>query len=192
MKGESIMFEEIYVWLESYGGTSFDFDESIQEIGETEAIVDPFTWHTGIDIILTQLDEACDIIDEYWRAIPEGMPNRKKMKRMLTENVLGLIVGNIRSICNMLNLNLEEIKTMDQLHVVIDALYELINLLRTHTIDEIIKNGLYDQHEEENDNSFANVLNVMKEDMAQLAMNVTSIQDEYYDSLDNEDLDELY
>ena len=187
MKGESIMFEEIYVWLESYGGTSFDFDESIQEIGETEAIVDPFTWHTGIDIILT-----CDIIDEYWRAIPEGMPNRKKMKRMLTENVLGLIVGNIRSICNMLNLNLEEIKTMDQLHVVIDALYELINLLRTHTIDEIIKNGLYDQHEEENDNSFANVLNVMKEDMAQLAMNVTSIQDEYYDSLDNEDLDELY
>ena len=98
------MLDEIYVWLDSYAGVSFDFDESMQDIGSTVPIIDPFTWHSTILIVFEHLDSACDIIDEYWKAIPDYLPSKNKMKRVLTEHTIGLVVTNVRNTCNMLNI----------------------------------------------------------------------------------------
>ena len=89
------MFDEIYTWLESYAGVSYDFDESIKEIDASNAFIDPFNWRVSIEIILNQLDDACDIIDMYWKAIPTALPPRDKMKRLLTQNTLQMIVTNM-------------------------------------------------------------------------------------------------
>lgn len=182
------MLEEIYIWMESYAGVSFDFDETMQDVGNQVAIIEPFTWHSAIIILLSQLDDACDIIDTYWRAIPEGLPSKNRMKRILTEHVFTLIITNIRNICNQLNLDIPEITTMDYLKQVIEALYDLLQMLTNNTVDDIITKHMYDDHEEANDDSFSNVLSVMPEDMSQLAMSVTAIRDSYYDALDNSDL----
>lgn len=186
------MLDEIYTWLESYAGTSFDFDESIAEIGQTVAVVEPFTWHAGIIIILEQLDDACNIIDTYWRAIPDGLPTKNKMKRVITQNTFSLLLANIQNVCNMLNIDVPSITTMDVLKNVIEALYDLLRMLKEHTIDTIIDHHMYDDHEEANDDSFSSILGIEKEDMSQLSMTVASIVDSYYDSLDDEDMDNLY
>ena len=70
------MLDEIYTWLESYAGVSYDFDESVQEIDASNAFIDPFNWKVSIEIILSQLDDACDIIDEFWKDIyKDGFPS---------------------------------------------------------------------------------------------------------------------
>jgi hypothetical protein len=185
------MFDEIYPWLESYAGVSFDFDESMKEIDGQTAIVEPFTWHAGIIILLEQLDDACNIIDTYWRAIPEGLPTKNKMKRMLTEHVFTLLLANIHTICNELNLDIPEVSTMEILKNVIEAMYDLLRMLKEHDTDEISTQNMYEDHEEANDDSFAEMLGVMKEDLPQLSMTVNAIVDAYYDSLDVDDMDNL-
>ena len=185
------MLDEIYSWLESYAGVSFDFDESMHDIDGQTAVVEPFSWHAGIIILLSQLDDACDIIDTYWRAIPEGLPPKNKMKRTVTQHLFELILRNLNNICNMLNLDMPEISTMDVLKNVIEALYDLLRMLKEHDTDEISTRGMYDDHEEANDDSFAQLLGVMKEDMAQLSMTVNAIIDAYYDALDAEDMDNM-
>lgn len=186
------MLDEIYVWMESYAGVSFEFEETIAAVSGTTAIVDPYGWYSALTVTLCQLDDACDIIDMYQSAIPDNLPTRKKMKRVITENVLGLMVENIRNVCSQLNIEPVEIKTTDILKEIIETMYELLNMLNTYSIDEIIKNNLYVTHEEENDDSFANMLNIMKEDMVQLVTNAKAIRDQYYESLDTaEELGEI-
>ena len=182
------MLDEIYTWLESYAGVSYDFDEPIKEIDASNAFIDPFNWKASIEIILSQLDDACDVIDEYWRAIPENLPSRNKMKRILTQNTLQLIVTNIRAVCTQMNIDLMyEITTMDQLKETVEVISDLLDMMVNHDINEIIKQDLFTQHEEENDDSFMNYLGLSKQDMSQLSFNINAIRESYYDALNNED-----
>jgi phosphoglycerate-specific signal transduction histidine kinase len=182
------MFDEIYTWLESYAGVSYDFDESIKEIDASNAFIDPFNWRVSIEIILNQLDDACDIIDMYWKAIPTALPPRDKMKRLLTQNTLQMIVTNIRSVCTQINVDLvNEITTMDRLKETVEVISELLDILVNHDLNEIIKQDLFTQHEEENDNSFLTYLGLNKQDVSQLSFSVNAIREAYYDALNNED-----
>jgi hypothetical protein len=181
------MFEEIYIWLESYSGTSYDFDESIREISSDDAFNQPFDWSVGIDLILKQLDDACDVIDQYWRAIPTDLPDKNTMKKMLSRKTLEGLVANIRSVCGKLNIDAVRIDSVDQLKFIVVTLSELIDMLINHDPEEIMAKGLFDQHEEDNNESFYRLLNVMKEDVPQLSFNVRAIRDSYLDSLNNEE-----
>jgi hypothetical protein len=180
------MLDEIYVWLDSYAGVSFDFDESMQEIGGNIPVIEPFTWHSTILIVFEHLDSACDTIDEYWQAIPDYLPSKNKMKRTLTEHTLELIVTNVRNTCNMLNIDIPEMKTMDVLKRVIETLYDLLDMLTFYTIDDIQKSA-FDDYEESNNEAFSNILDLQKEDMIQLSQTVHAIRESYYDSFDIDD-----
>lgn len=181
------MLDEIYTWLESYAGVSYDFDESVKEIDASNAFIDPFNWRVSIEMILSQLDDACDTIDAYRNAIPANLPNRNKMKRIITQNTLQLIVTNIHAVCTQMNIDLpSQITTMDQLKEIVEVIYELLDMLINNDLNEIIKNDLFTEHEDENDNSFMTYLGLSKQDMSQLSFNVNAIRESYYDSLDNE------
>ena len=52
------MLEELYNWLESYSGTSYDFSESFKEIDGDQAFLNPADWHYGMSFILKQLQDA--------------------------------------------------------------------------------------------------------------------------------------
>lgn len=182
------MFEEIYIWLESYSGTSYDFDESVSEISADDAFTQPYDWSVGIDLILRQLDEACDTIDTYWRNIPTDLPDRNTMKRMLSQLTLEKLVANIKMVCGKLNIDPVRIDSIDKLKMVVVTLSELIDMLINHDPEEIMAKGLFDQHESDNDDSFYQILSVMKEDVPQLSFNVRSIRDTYFDMQETEDL----
>lgn len=184
------MLTEIYTFLEEYTGTSYDFDSSVAEIQGETAFVSPFEWRVAIENILNQLDDAIDAIDEHWRLIPPTMPNRSDSKRMLAQRTLSLLVKNIRNVCDQLNIDTPTMETLDQLKVVVQTLFELIEMLSSYELDQILKENMYETHEEENDDSFSNVLDVAKQDMTQLSFNVSAIRQAYYEALDTEEQDE--
>lgn len=181
------MLDEVYTWLEEYAGTSYDFTESMQEINGNRAFITPFDWRIGIETVLNQLDEAIDTVDEFWPMIPPTLPERTELKRLISQTTLGEIVKNINSVCSQLNIDAPEIKTIDKLKDVVITLWELIDMLVNHDLQEILKSELFEKHEEENDDSFTNLLNIRKQDMTQLSYNVSSIRQAYFESLDDED-----
>lgn len=186
------MLDEIYVWLESYAGVSYDFNEAITELSRTNACVDPFQWKISIETILDQLDQANDVIDEYKQSIPMELPAAKRMKRILTENMLTGVLGSVRGVFTQLNLDPPTITTVDKLRDVVQTMYELLTMLTSNDINDILKQNMYEDHEENDDDSFANVIGVMKQDVSALAMSVNAIRDSYFDALDaDESMDDL-
>ena len=184
------MLDEIYVWLESYCGASYDFDDALRELSETNACIDPFAWMISIDTIMDQLNEACDVVDQYKTAIPVGLPSAKKIKQTLAENMLTNIVQSVKTVFGQLNIDPPEIQTTDQLRETVYAMYEFLMMLISNTINDIIENNLYEDHEEEDDHTFENILGIMKQDVSSIAMTVNEIREAYYDSLDTEDQEE--
>lgn len=186
------MLDEIYAWLESYAGVSYDFNEAIAELSRTNACVDPFQWKISIETILDQLTQANDVIDEYKQSIPMELPNAKQIKRILTENMLSGVLNSIRAVFLQLNLDPPTIKTVDQLRDVVQTMYELLIIIISYDINDILKRNLYEEHEESDDNSFANIIGVMKQDITSLVMSVNAIRDSYFDALDaDESMDDL-
>ena len=181
------MLDEVYTWIEEYAGTSYDFDEAIQEIDGNAAFLSPFEWRTAIDLILDQMDDALDIVDKYWRLLPDTLPNRTNLKRMITETTLRELVKNVDSVCKQLNINTPTMTTVDDLRDIVVALCELLDILIEHDTDDIIKNKLYEEHEENNEDSFAYKLDIQKEDMTQLSFNVSSIRQAYFEGLDEDE-----
>lgn len=181
------MLNEIYTFLEEYTGTSYDFDDSVAAIRGDTAIVSPFEWRVAIETILQQLDEATDAIDEHWKLIPPDMPNRTDSKRILAQRALTLLVGNVHAVCDQLNIDTPSMQTIDQLKYVVQTLYELIEMLGSHELDQILKENMFDEHEEENDESFSRILDVSDKDITQLSFNVNAIRQAYYEALDEEE-----
>ena len=185
------MLDELYVWLESYSGTSYDFAESFEEIQGDTAFVNPSDWRYGIEMIVSQMNDACDIIDKHKTAIPETMQNNVVCKRELTQTVINGIKRNIDEVCNRMLISHRRISTIDECSVMVVAIFELIDMIVDTDTSDIM--AAFDKHEEENDNSFYELLNITRDDMTQLSLNVGSIRQFVFDKMAEEDeVEDLY
>lgn len=180
------MDEELYTWLESFSGASYDLTSTIYSIEATLPFISPFDWRTSIDNVLEQMDEACAVIEKYGKSLPDNLPNKQEAKRQYVMTVLGMLVENVRAVCRQLNIDIDDITTVDKLKDIVLALSELIDMFINNDIDTIKKDGLYDQHEDDNDDSFREILNVDERDLVQLSYNVSQIRSTYFMTLDDD------
>lgn len=178
--------DELYVWLESYGGTSYDLTSTIYSIETTLPFVSPFDWRTSIENVLDQMDEAVDIIEKYGKNLPDNLPSKQIAKRMFVMDVLSKLVENVRAVCREMGLDIDDITTIDKLRNVVLAMSELIDMFINNTIETIQKEDLFEKHEDDNDDSFQNILDVDERDLVQLSYNVAQIRDTYFMSLDDD------
>ncbi len=178
--------DELYVWLESYGGTSYDLTSTIYSIEATLPFVSPFDWRTSIENVLDQMDEAVDIIEKYGKNLPDNLPSKQIAKRMFVMDVLSKLVENVRAVCREMGLDIDDITTIDKLRNVVLAMSELIDMFINNTIETIQKEDLFEKHEDDNDDSFQNILDVDERDLVQLSYNVAQIRDTYFMSLDDD------
>lgn len=178
--------DELYVWLESYGGTSYDLTSTIYSIEATLPFVSPFDWRTSIENVLDQMDEAVDIIEKYGKNLPDNLPSKQIAKRMFVMDVLSKLVENVRAVCREMGLDIDDITTVDKLRNVVLAMSELIDMFINNTIETIQKEDLFEKHEDDNDDSFQNILDVDERDLVQLSYNVAQIRDTYFMSLDDD------
>jgi hypothetical protein len=74
------------------------------------------------------------------------------------------------------------------LHV--DKLTDLINLLSTNTLDDIIEKKKFDKYNEENDDAFTDLFGLTSSDMSNMFYTISSIK-EAFGSDDDEDIDDI-
>lgn len=182
------MWQDIYNFLERYSGVSYDFSEELESISGYVAFIEPYQWHVGIMNILDELEDAIDIIDEFGDNLHEEMPNKKDLKKLLASYVLGKLVDNINYIKRNLNIDTTDICTYDDLENQIGVLGDLIDMLVSNSLDDILKHDLFTKYEEDEDGGgLVDVLGIHKNDMPSLSFIVTSIRENYFESLEDDE-----
>lgn len=178
--------DELYVWLESYSGTSYDLVSTINSIEATLPFVSPFDWRTSIENVLDQMDEAVAVIEKYGKNLPDTLPTKQRAKRAFVMATLSSLMSNVSGVCRLLNIEIDDVNTIDQLRKVVLTISELLDMFINNDIDTIMNEELYDKHEDDNDDSFENLLGIDKRDLSQLSYNVTQIRSAYFMSLEDD------
>lgn len=178
------MWSELFIWLERYSGVSYDFSEDIASIKGDIAFIDTYEWFNVISNLFDNLSEAIDVVDEFGDNLTDELPNKKKVKNMLTSYVISNLLDNVNDIKRKLNIDIVDISNADTLIQHINIIMELIQMLSENEMDDIFKQQLFEKHEEENGNTFTEILNIQKDDITNMYFTVSSIQQDYFDSLD--------
>jgi hypothetical protein len=178
------MWSELFIWLERYSGVSYDFSEDIASIKGDIAFIDTYEWFNVISNLFDNLSEAIDVVDEFGDNLTDELPNKKKVKNMLTSYVISNLLDNVNDIKRKLNIDIVDISNSDTLIQHINIIMELIQMLSENEMDDIFKQQLFEKHEEENGNTFTEILNIQKDDITNMYFTVSSIQQDYFDSLD--------
>ena len=178
------MWSELFIWLERYSGVSYDFSEDIASIKGNIAFIDTYEWFNVISNLFDNLSEAIDVVDEFGDNLTDELPNKKKVKNMLTSYVISNLLDNVNDIKRKLNIDIVDISNSDTLIQHINIIMELIQMLSENEMDDIFKQQLFEKHEEENGNTFTEILNIQKDDITNMYFTVSSIQQDYFDSLD--------
>jgi len=178
------MWSELFIWLERYSGVSYDFSEDIASIKGDIAFIDTYEWFNVISNLFDNLSEAIDVVDEFGDNLTDELPNKKKVKNMLTYDVISNLLDNVNDIKRKLNIDIVDISNSDTLIQHINIIMELIQMLSENEMDDIFKQQLFEKHEEENGNTFTEILNIQKDDITNMYFTVSSIQQDYFDSLD--------
>ena len=178
------MWSELFIWLERYSGVSYDFSEDIASIKGDIAFIDTYEWFNVISNLFDNLSEAIDVVDEFGDNLTDELPNKKKVKNMLTSYVISNLLDNVNDIKRKLNIDIVDISNPDTLIQHINIIMELIQMLSENEMDDIFKQQLFEKHEEENGNTFTEILNIQKDDITNMYFTVSSIQQDYFDSLD--------
>lgn len=184
-------WEAVYSWLEQHSGVSYDLNDDINQIKGDVAFTETFTWATKISLILDELDEALDVIDENYRELTEDLPGRDDFKRMLVADTIMKILNEVNGIKRQLGITPTKIKTVNELLQHVNALRDLINMLKINPIEDIIKDKLFEKYEDENDDAFSELLDLHKNDMTNLWETVRSVVDYIEDDDDESDWDDF-
>lgn len=170
------MWEEIYIWIEQYAGTSYDLTENINELRGDAIFISPTIWRNNLSIVLERLSDMIDVINEYWSEIPEELPPRGEMKKFVTSEILGEIIEIVNSIKQKLNIEPVDIRTFTMLEKHVDALYDLIKALSENTMEKLMKKEWYDEYEDQNNDFLLNVFGVSKNDLPSMQFTVNDIK----------------
>lgn len=184
-------WEAVYSWLEQHSGVSYDLNDDINQIKGDVAFTETFTWATKISLILDELDDALDVIDENHRELTEDLPGRDDFKRMLVADTIMKILNEVNGIKRQLGITPTKIKTVNELLQHVNAIRDLINMLKINPIEDIIKDKLFEKYEDENDDAFSELLDLHKNDMTNLWETVRSVVDYIEDDDDESDWDDF-
>lgn len=183
-------WEAVYSWLEQHSGVSYDLNDDINQIKGDVAFTETFTWATKISLILDELDDALDVIDENYRELTDDLPGRDDFKKMLVADTIMKILNEVNGIKRQLGITPTKIKTVNELLQHVNAIRDLINMLKINPIEDIIKDKLFEKYEDENDDAFSELLDLHKNDMTNLWETVRSVVD-YIEDDDESDWDDF-
>lgn len=184
------MWPDIYNFFEQFCGVSYDFTEDISNIKGDIAFVEPYSWQTGVNRILDDVQEALDKIDEFKDFLTDEMPTPDEMKRTIAVYVLGEMVGILNSLKQSLHIDKTDIDSFDSLEQQYFVIGKLIEMLSTHSLDELLSENLFDTYiveDEEDENLFVSLFGLHSNDVPNMSMTVDMIKEEYYESLEEDE-----
>jgi hypothetical protein len=120
-------------------------------------------------------------VDENWKHLTEDLPNRTELKKLITTDVLSGLVKIIDSIEQKLNIDPVDINNVDTLHIVIETLFDIVEEMTTHSIEEILKTDWFEDYNNENDDILSVKMGIHKNDLTNMHYTIQSIVDLYED-----------
>jgi hypothetical protein len=187
--GVMVMWPEIYNFFEQFAGVSFNFIEDLQALDGNAIFIETYEWQTKKDDILENLQDALDCIEENGQYLGEDMPSKQDLKKIVASYVLSELVKDLNSIKQTLNIEVNDIASFDDLENQLYVISMLVEMLANNSLDTLLAENLfatYITEEEDEDNEFETVLGLSANDVPNLSFTVTSIREDYFESL-NED-----
>jgi hypothetical protein len=187
--GVMVMWPEIYNFFEQFAGVSFNFIEDLQALDGNAIFIETYEWQTKKDDILENLQDALDCIEENGQYLGEDMPSKQDLKKIVASYVLSELVKDLNSIKQTLNIEVNDIASFDDLENQLYVISMLVEMLANNSLDTLLAENLfatYITEEEDDDNEFETVLGLSANDVPNLSFTVTSIREDYFESL-NED-----
>lgn len=179
------MFQELYLWLEQYTGVSYDFRDDVLKISAESIFIEPYEWSVNVKDILTKLNDVNDTIDEYGDELPDSYPDKNKLKKFITENVIGWIVDIVNSIKKQLNIEVTEISDYDDLLSQCSSLVDFIQLINNNNIkDGSITDKDFEEFNEEHNEILTETFHISKNDIPSIQATISTIKENFYDSLE--------
>lgn len=170
------MWEDIYIWIESYAGCSYDVTEYLRALKDDAIFLSPRTWRNTLTILLQCLSDMIDVIDENWQMIPEHLPSKVEMKKFITSEILTQLIDIINKNKQKLNIEPTPIRTFMTLEQHVDVLYDLITALGSYSMESLIKKEWFDEYEESHNGFLTNVFGISKNDLPSMQFTVRDIK----------------
>ena len=184
-----VMLPEYYAFFEQYDGVSYDFNEDLQTLKDV-TFIEPYRWNELKDNILENLQDALDCITKNARYLGEDMPSEKDFKKDVATFVLAHLVDNLNYIKQNLSIEKTDISSFEELENQLYVVGELIMMLTTNSLDDLLKDDLFNTYlieDEDDDNPFVTVLGLHERDVPNLFMTVQSIREDYFASLEDDE-----
>ena len=180
------MWDELYTWMEEHSGCAYDMREDIERVSDDEIFIDTHAWHHNMHYVLEKLSEAIDVVDENWKQLPDTLPTRVELKKLITSDVLGGLVHIIYDIERKLNIDPTDINSVDQLQTTIETLFDLVEALKTMTMDELSKTDWFNAYDDENDDVLTDTFGIHPNDLPNMQFTIQSIVELHEDEAYNE------
>lgn len=188
--GDFSMLPELYAFFEKFAGVSFNFDDLYETIDGYTVFIEPYVWQTCINDIVDGLDDAMNVIEQFGDDLNDDMPDKDDAKKLIATEIISHLVKNVNDIKKILNIERTDINGYDDLEMQLFALGSLVKMLVDNSLDDILKQQLFDEYltdDDEDDNPFETVLNLHKNDIPNMSFIVTSIREDYFASLDEDE-----
>lgn len=172
---------DICNFFEQRAGIPFDFDEDLAEIGGDYAFAYPTDWSNSLYIILDRMMEALTIIDASQNSIPDDLPPKDDLKKIVTECAIEGVLKNIDNVKRVLNIDSKRIRDFNTLQSHINGLCKLINLLLENDLNDILSNNKFEKLDKSLGNVLTDQFEVHRQDLSQIHFNVKDIHDNFID-----------
>lgn len=180
---------EVYLWLESRCGASYDCNDIIQSIKRDDMVVtDPSRWLYAIRDVIDRTKAAIDVVEEYEDELPDTFPSSRRLQQLLAQDIrqeIRTVISEAFKTLGLLPPDEVSVMTLSKLWVVAVSIVDIVRKLTLDTIDEVIKEQWYDQYDEDHDEILSDTMEIFKQDLPNIAIAIRDVRD-FHDDPDAE------
>lgn len=177
------MLMEIFAWLEQYSGISYGFQDTVETLKGDYAFGEPFLWKCGLELAFETMSEILDLVDRYADYIPDDLPSRPDMKKLITDEVTSQLLDNINHVKQSLSIDVHEYRKYTEILMHVNGLYELICLMVDNPIEDIFKKNLFERLDESMDHIYTDTFGIARADLSNIHFAVNDMRDNYNEKM---------
>ena len=171
------MLAEVYCWLESRTGVSYDFNQELVAMSKDVIFIDPGEFQIDYQQIRNELTQCCIAIDKFKDEIPDDLPRYDELKRLFVGTVLHGVTSIINDIMDKMNIKRIDFNSMAVLDNSVTLLCELCDLFRYNSLESIINEHMFDTLNATNENAYTDMFEIVSSDVANMYYTVDAIRD---------------
>ena len=169
------MWEDFYLWIEQYGGCTYDLTDDFRQIEGDAIFINPNGWKINVECLMDTMNDMLEVLDEHKQDLPDVFPSYTALRNFVISETLTSLITIVNDIKQNLNIEPVNINNVDVLNDHVLNLYELVNAVATYTLEHLSKIDWFDQFEEDNDHFLRDNFGLVKNDLTNIHFVVNDI-----------------